>query len=62
MALVTSGQLARELGVSKGAVLNWHREGLISPEFTTPGGHMRWNVEKVREQLREQRTRPEEEL
>jgi hypothetical protein len=28
---------------------------LIKPEFTTPGGHHRWDAEKVREQLRELR-------
>ncbi|MGI5127267.1 MerR family DNA-binding transcriptional regulator [Pseudonocardia sp. CA-107938] len=51
MALVTTGQLAEELGVSRGAVNKWHREGLITPVLTTPGGHHRWDVDQVREQL-----------
>jgi excisionase family DNA binding protein len=52
---LTTGELARELGVSRGAVLKWVRAGLITPEFTTPGGHHRWDVDKVREQLRKLR-------
>jgi hypothetical protein len=59
--LLTTGELARELGVSRGAVLKWATADppLITPEFTTPGGHHRWNLERVRAQLREQRRRPE---
>ena len=61
MRLLTTGELARELGVSRGAVLKWATADppLITPEFTTPGGHHRWNLERVRAQLREQRRRPE---
>ena len=55
MRTLTTGELARELGVSRGAVLKWVRAGLITPEFTTPGGHHRWDVDKVREQLRKLR-------
>lgn len=53
--LLTTGELARELGVSRGAVLVWVRSELITPEFTTPGGHHRWDAEKVRAQLRDKR-------
>jgi excisionase family DNA binding protein len=52
---LTTGELARELGVSRGAVLKWVKQGIITPEFTTPGGHHRWDVDKVREQLRKLR-------
>jgi predicted site-specific integrase-resolvase len=55
--LVTSGHLAKALGVSRGAVNRWLNEGLISPDLTTPGGHHRWNVDRVRAQLRELRQR-----
>lgn len=55
--LLSTGELARELGVSRGAVLKWAVDGLITPEFTTPGGHHRWDAEKVRAQIKEQRQR-----
>ncbi len=57
--LVTTGQLAEQLGVSRAAILKWTRAGLIEPDFTTPGGHMRWDAERVRRELREQRQRDE---
>ncbi len=56
---MTTGELARELGVSHSAILKWTREGLITPELTTPGGHHRWDAEKVRQQLRDARERDE---
>lgn len=57
--LLTTGELAKELGVSRGAVNKWASDGLIVPEITTPGGHHRWNVDHVRDQLRELRKRDE---
>jgi DNA-binding transcriptional MerR regulator len=54
---VTTGQLAVQLGVSRSAVLKWYRAKLISPEVITPGGHLRWDPDRVRTQLREQRER-----
>jgi DNA-binding transcriptional MerR regulator len=57
--LVPSGVLARELGVSRSAIVKWMRQGLIEPDLVTPGGHPRWDVERVRAALREQRKRDE---
>ncbi|RTL65851.1 MAG: MerR family transcriptional regulator [Pseudonocardiaceae bacterium] len=57
---LTTGELARALGVSRGAVLKWASADppLITPEFRTPiRGDMRWDLEKVRQQLREARER-----
>ena len=51
MPLVTTGPLARKLGVSRSAVLKWHTAGLIEAEVVTPGGHLRWDADKVRKQL-----------
>ena len=31
----------------------WAAEGLIEPDLITPGGHMRWDVERLRQQLRD---------
>jgi DNA-binding transcriptional MerR regulator len=54
---VTTGQLAAKLGVSRSAILKWHAAGLIEQELTTPGGHLRWDVDAVRAHLKEQRQR-----
>ena len=51
--LLTSGELAKELGVSRGALLVWENQGLITPFFKTPGGHRRWVLEDVRRQLKQ---------
>jgi DNA-binding transcriptional MerR regulator len=51
--LVTSGELARELGVSASAVRSWVRDGLITASVRTPGGHRRYDVDEVRQRLRE---------
>jgi DNA-binding transcriptional MerR regulator len=59
VTLLTTGQLAAELGVSRSAILKWHRAGQIIPELVTPGGHSRWDADRVREQLRAQRRRDE---
>ncbi len=59
MRLLSTGEVARELGVSRAAVLSWVREGKITPTLTTPGGHHRFDLDDVRRQLRELRQRDE---
>lgn len=56
---LTTGELARALGVSRGAVLKWANADppLITPVFSTPGNHHRWVLEQVREQLEQARQR-----
>jgi DNA-binding transcriptional MerR regulator len=49
--LLTTGELAKALGVSGGAILVWEEKGYIRPYFKTPGGHRRWILEDVRKQL-----------
>jgi DNA-binding transcriptional MerR regulator len=51
--LLTSGELAKELGVSRNALLVWEEKGYIAPFFKTPGGHRRWVLEDVRRQLKQ---------
>lgn len=51
MELVTTGALAKALGVSRAAVNRWVGTGLLVPDVTTPGGHHRWDLDRVREQL-----------
>jgi hypothetical protein len=42
-----------------GTILVWIANGVITPEYTTPGGHHRWVLETVRRELRNARQRDE---
>jgi excisionase family DNA binding protein len=53
--LITSGEVARRLGVTTGAIGAWVRQGVLTPAFRTPGGRNRFRWSEVQEQLREQR-------
>lgn len=53
--LLTSGQLARALGVAPRTVARWAQDGWITPELVTAGGHYRWDLEAVKRQLAERR-------
>jgi DNA-binding transcriptional MerR regulator len=50
--LLTTPQLADELGLSLRSIARYKAAGWITPELTTPGGHARWDPESVRQQLR----------
>ena len=52
--LVSTGEAARALGVDVRTLQRWVRAGEVVPDYTTPGGHHRWDVERVREGLRGQ--------
>ena len=58
-ATVSTGEAARELGISARSLARWAHDGQITPEMTTPGGHHRWNMDSLREQLRALRKREE---
>jgi DNA-binding transcriptional MerR regulator len=51
--LLTTGELARKLELSKSTIQRYHREGALTPESYTPGGFPRWLEADVREQMRE---------
>jgi DNA-binding transcriptional MerR regulator len=51
-AYLTTPQLAAALGLSLRSVQRYHQDGKIQPEYTTPGGQHRWNLENVLAQLR----------
>jgi DNA-binding transcriptional MerR regulator len=53
--LVTTTQAARELGISARSLSRWVKDGALEPDLTTPGGHYRWEVGRLRQQLRELR-------
>jgi hypothetical protein len=58
--LVTTSELARALGLHTRTIQRYRAEGVITPEIETPGGHGRWDIEKVKQQLRELRQRGDE--
>ncbi|MBA2308551.1 MAG: helix-turn-helix domain-containing protein [Pseudonocardiales bacterium] len=55
--LITSGDVARRLGVGTRTVGAWVRRGWLRPAVTTPGGRYRFRWSEVTEQLREARER-----
>ncbi|MCD2193545.1 MerR family transcriptional regulator [Actinomycetospora endophytica] len=53
--LVSTSEAAKAVGVSARSLARWAQEGTLEPELVTPGGHLRWDVERLRQQLRELR-------
>lgn len=48
---VTTGQAARAIGVSISALQQWAKDGIVQPDFKTPGGRMRWTIDGLLHQL-----------
>jgi DNA-binding transcriptional MerR regulator len=57
--LITTRELARQIGLSERTIQRYRAEGLITPEIESKGGHARWDVESVKRQLREMRQKDE---
>ncbi|MBL8927075.1 MAG: helix-turn-helix domain-containing protein [Pseudonocardia sp.] len=51
--LITSGEVARRLGVTPGAIASWVRQGRLRPAVRTAGGRYRFRWSEVEAQLRE---------
>ena len=51
-ALLTTGQVAKRLGVPPATVSGWVRQGVLRPFFRSPGGRNRFRWSEVEEQLR----------
>lgn len=51
--LLTSRELADELGLSTRTISRYAREGSLVPTIVTPGGQYRWDLEDVKRQMRE---------
>lgn len=49
--LVSTGAAARELGIDRSTLNRWATSGLVTPANRTAGGHMRWNLDRLREEL-----------
>jgi DNA-binding transcriptional MerR regulator len=58
--LVSTSVAARELGIARSTLQRWATQGLITPDLVTPGGHHRWDVERLREELRGKPARRED--
>lgn len=51
--LITSGDLARKLGLSRRTISQYAKRGWITPALETPGGQYRWRYEDVLAEMRE---------
>lgn len=50
--LLSSGELAKELGISRRSISRYADEGQISIALVTPGGRYKFDLDVVREELR----------
>ena len=55
--LVTTQEAAQRLGISARTLQRWAAEGLIKPDFMTLGGQYRWDVERLRRDIKAQAPR-----
>ena len=51
--LINTAELARLLDVSPRTIQRYRKEGVLVPDVVLKGGHARWSVDNVRQQLRE---------
>ncbi len=51
--LVSTAEVARALGLSPRTIQNYRKSGLLVPDVESPGGHARWDLEKVSKTLRD---------
>ena len=52
---ITTGDAARELGISSATLTRAAARGDVTPAEVTPGGHFRWDMTSLRAQLRRQK-------
>lgn len=57
--LLSSGDVAKRLGVATATISAWVRQGRLVPAVTTMGGRYRFRWSEVQAQLRAQRHRDE---
>jgi helix-turn-helix protein len=51
--LLSSGEVARRIGVAPATISAWVRQGRLEPTVTTMGGRYRWRWSDVKRQMRE---------
>jgi excisionase family DNA binding protein len=49
--MLTTGEAARAVGVSRSTLARWHQEGVVKPAIVTVGGHARWFLDDLRAQI-----------
>jgi DNA-binding transcriptional MerR regulator len=49
---ITTGAAAQELGISTATLTRWAAAGRVTPAERTAGGHYRWDLPVLREQVR----------
>ena len=49
--LVSTGEAARAIEVHPSTLWRWKEAGLVKPEWVTPGGQARWDIDHLRTQL-----------
>lgn len=54
-----TGDAAKAVGVDVRTLQRWAKTGLVEPHGYTAGGHMRWDVDRLRAELREMQQRDE---
>lgn len=54
-----TGEAAKAVGVDVRTLQRWVERKLIEPHGYTAGGHMRWNVERLQDELRALQQRDE---
>lgn len=59
--LVSTGEAAKALSVSRTTLSRWIREERVTPTSWTAGGHARWDVSDLQRQLDELRKRQRDE-
>lgn len=50
-ALVPTAVAAKAIGVDRRTLSRWVTDGLVTPDVVTPGGHYRWDVDRLRREL-----------
>lgn len=49
--LVTTGEAAKAVGVNSTTLQRWAAAGSVTPALTTAGGHLRWNLDTLRQEV-----------
>jgi excisionase family DNA binding protein len=49
--LLTTGEAAQALSVDRSTLARWIREDRVTPTSVTAGGHARWDIEDLKQQV-----------
>lgn len=60
--LIGSGEAARTIGVDRTTLTRWASEGLVTPASRTAGGHLRWDIDQLKQQLEQRNAEASDDL